>query len=153
MYFLLSGEGPTDMGVGIGTADICEGDEFLPGPMAIFVDQIVEEQHQYSPAEAERCGLVSKRSLSREEERLKAMGEFRLPGKKQGREIHYYFNNARVLARIARKSDSHPTKSLRCCSATRRINRASVANARTGMINGKRYWMASPKKVLTKAYP
>ena len=41
MYFLLSGEGPTDMGVG-------SGDDYKCGPMAVIVDQIVESKHDYS---------------------------------------------------------------------------------------------------------
>ena len=48
MYFLFSGEGPTYFGIGSGTAVICAALEFLPGPMAVIVDQIVEQRHGYS---------------------------------------------------------------------------------------------------------
>lgn len=39
MYFLLSGEGPTDIGLCPDNTDMCEGDRPLPGPMAIIVSQ------------------------------------------------------------------------------------------------------------------
>jgi len=48
MYILFSGEGATDLGVGTGAALVCEGDEFAHGPMAIIVDQIVEDRQGYS---------------------------------------------------------------------------------------------------------
>lgn len=48
MYFLLSGEGVTDMGAGKGAATICEGEDFLVGPMATIVANVVEARHDYS---------------------------------------------------------------------------------------------------------
>ena len=51
MYFLLSGEGPSDIGASPGGADECEGVNFLHGPMALFVDRVVHARHGYSPLE------------------------------------------------------------------------------------------------------
>ena len=48
MFFLLSGEGVTDMGAGTGAAPICEGKEFLIGPMAYILAKVIEAQHDYS---------------------------------------------------------------------------------------------------------
>lgn len=105
MYFLFSGEGPTDMGVGTGAAVICEGEQYLFGPMAVIVDQIVEghEGHQYSPLDSQCCGFVSEHQLAAQADaELKpAKKSLRLPGVKQPKETRYYFNHARILARIA----------------------------------------------------
>jgi hypothetical protein len=106
MYFLLSGEGPTDMGTSVSGADICEGEKFLPGPMAVIVDQIVEDQYRYSPRECVQSGMVSRHYIEQIEKQLKSERQWRFPGKKRGKEIHYYFNNARVLARIAKQKIS-----------------------------------------------
>ena len=104
MYFLFSGEGPTDMGVGIGAAVVCEGDDYQCGPMAIFVDQIVESRHKYSLVEAQCCGYVSEHSIMAGASELKAVKkEIRAPGKKKAKETHFHFNNARVLAKIAKE--------------------------------------------------
>lgn len=103
MYFLFSGEGATDMGVGKSAALVCEGDDYLPGPMGVIADQVVESRHGYNPLAAGICGFVSEQELTRRAAELKAVKKaLRLPGKKQAKETRYYFNNARALARIAR---------------------------------------------------
>jgi hypothetical protein len=38
MYFLFSGEGATDLGVGRPGPVIAEGEEYRYGPMTVFVD-------------------------------------------------------------------------------------------------------------------
>ena len=101
MYFLFSGEGPTDLGVGTSAAPICEGDDFLPGPMTIMADQVVQAKHGYSPLEKGCCGYVSEKRLNQRAGELKAKKALKLPGKKRGRETGYFFHNARILARIA----------------------------------------------------
>jgi hypothetical protein len=102
MFFLLSGEGVTDMGVGKKDAAVCEGEHFLAGPMAIIVDQVVEPSYGFSILDAECCGYVSETSVAKRASRLKAAKkEARLPGKKRAKETRYFFNNARILARIA----------------------------------------------------
>ena len=53
MFFLLSGEGVTDIGAGKNNAGVCEGDDFLVGPMAVIVDQVVE-----AIANAARTGTI-----------------------------------------------------------------------------------------------
>jgi hypothetical protein len=104
MYFLFSGEGPTDLGIGTGAGMICEGDEFGHGPMAIIVDQMVEDRQGYSPLGVSVCGIVSEHSLSERKGQLKpAKKSIRLPGVKQPKETRYFFNNARLLARIAQE--------------------------------------------------
>lgn len=102
MHFLLSGEGPSDIGLCADGADRCEGAGFLRGPMAMFVDRIVEARHRYSLLEAGCCGFVSERVLAGRAAELKsAKKALGLPGKRRGKETRYFFNNARILARIA----------------------------------------------------
>lgn len=104
MYFLFSGEGPTDLGVCATESYACEAEAYNHGPMTIIVDQIVEEKHGYSFLESEHYGFVSKHMLTDRAGELKAIRKsMPLPGKKRVRETGYFFNNARVLARIARE--------------------------------------------------
>jgi len=102
MFFLLSGEGITDMGANKGAATICDGDEFVVGPMALVVAEVVEARYGYSILNG-ACGLLSEASLTERAGELKAAKkQLRLPGKKQAKETRYFFNNARILARFAK---------------------------------------------------
>lgn len=102
MYFLFSGEGPTDFGMCTGGAAICMGNDYHHGPMAVFVDQVVETRHRYSLLETGHYGFVSRHVLVNGASDLKtAKKAIRIPGKKRAKETRYFFNNARVLARIA----------------------------------------------------
>jgi HPt (histidine-containing phosphotransfer) domain-containing protein len=103
MFFLVSGEGVTDIGAGQLDQAICEDGEFVVGPMTIIIAQIVEAAHKYSILDG-ACGFVSKTRLIQRASQLKTVKkQLRLPGKKQAKETRYFFNNARVLARIAKE--------------------------------------------------
>src|SRR4051794_26794622 len=107
MYFLLSGEGPSDLGVCSDGADQCDGGNLTHGPMTMFADRIVNAKHKYSLLEAECYGFLSERGLATRASELKAVKEaIRLPGKKRGKETRYFFNNARILARVAGEVES-----------------------------------------------
>lgn len=102
MHLLLSGEGPSDIGVCYPAAEYCDTETFRPGSMAWLVDQWLEKCQGYELSYLE-SGLVrfaSKQHLVRHkpEPAGKAM---RIPGKKKPRETAYYFYNARALARCA----------------------------------------------------
>lgn len=104
MYFLLSGEGPSDIGACANGADECEGEAFAHGPMAMLVDRIVNDRHGYSPLDVGCCGFVREHILAARAAELKAAKKgLKLPGKKREKETRYFFNNARLLARIARE--------------------------------------------------
>lgn len=106
MFFLLSGEGVTDMGVGKENVVVCEGDEFQVGPMAIIVDRVAEPCIGFSFLEIGCCGYVSEARVAKRAGRLKAVKkELRLPGKKQAKETRYFFNNARILSEIAKEQE------------------------------------------------
>jgi len=102
MYFLLSGEGASDIGRCSSTAEVCGGVNFKVGPMSIIVKQVVEKLRNYSIFDC--CGFVSERNLSQKARGLKvAKKEMKLPGKRSAKETRYFFNNARALARIAKE--------------------------------------------------
>ena len=102
MYFLLSGEGVTDLGLCLDGASACVGSSYKHGPMTIVADQIVEEKHGYSFLEGEHYGYVSKHVLTERASELKVNRKSpRLPGKKQKKETQYFYSNARVFAKIA----------------------------------------------------
>jgi len=107
MFFLFSGEGPTDLGLCAGGAGSCDGADYEYGPMTVIVSQIVEQRHHYSLLETGHYGFVSKGTLTDRAAELKAAKKtLGLPGKKRGKETRYFFNNARVLARIARERET-----------------------------------------------
>jgi len=104
LFFLFSGEGPTDLGMCADSAMHCEGDNYKYGPMTVIVSQVVEEQHQYSLLDTNHFGFVPKGALAERASELKtARKTLGLPGKKRGKETRYFFNNARALARIAKE--------------------------------------------------
>jgi hypothetical protein len=104
MYFLLSGEGPTDMGsAGLTRAMICEGKDFKPGPMAVMADQIVAKRLGRSMLESGCCGYIAETHLCKKSPyALKPVKKSQsIPGKHKPKETHYFFSNARTLARFA----------------------------------------------------
>ena len=106
MYFLFSGEGATDLGVCADGVATCGGDNYQHGPMTVIVDQLVEARHHYSLLDTGCRGFVSRGTLVDRASELKAAKKaVRLPGKKRARETRYFFNNARVLARIAKERE------------------------------------------------
>lgn len=90
------------MGSSLSGAEVAEGDQFLVGPMAVIVDQVVEKRDGYSLLGTGYCGFVSEGRLGKRAKKLnvskKGIG---LPGLKRAKETRYYFNNARALSRIA----------------------------------------------------
>jgi len=106
MYFLFSGEGATDIGACADSTATCEGNDYQHGPMTVIVDQIVQSRHHYSLLGAGCCGFVTRGTLADRASELKAAKKaIRLPGKKRAKETRYFFNNARVLARIAKERE------------------------------------------------
>ncbi len=109
MYFLFSGEGPTDLGSGHSGQEIHEHlvGHFEPGPLAHVIDQIVEDARGFSPLETLHCGFVSETSLSRRKVELNPLKKSPiLPGVKRQKETAYFYNDARIFARFAREKSS-----------------------------------------------
>lgn len=107
MYFLLSGEGPTDMGLCSDNMTACEGIRHQQGPMAIIVSQIVEQRVNFSFMGTRYYGYVSKRELVNRASRFKHQKKSpRLPGKKKPKETGYFYRNARALALCAKDKET-----------------------------------------------
>jgi hypothetical protein len=142
MYFLLSGEGPSDIGISRNGADQCEGAVLAHGPMAMFADRIVDARHSYSLLDAGCYGFVSERGLSAGAAQLKdAKKTIDLPGKKTRKETRYFFNNVRLLARIAKekqdeKDDEVVAILFRDSDGTASSGRGEWADKRQSMLNG-----------------
>jgi hypothetical protein len=106
MYFLLSGEGPTDMGLCDDNESVCEGNRHQQGPMAIIVSQIVEQRLGFSFTDTRCYGYVSKTRLVQRASILKQQKKsHRLPGKKRPKETGYFYRNARALALCAKDKE------------------------------------------------
>ena len=106
MYFLLSGEGPTDLGVCSDGMTQCEGENHLQGPLAIIVSQMAEQRIKYSFIESHFYGFISKSELkSRASIFKKKRGNPSLPGKKRQKETEYFYRNARALALAAKDKE------------------------------------------------
>ncbi len=101
MFFLFSGEGPTDLGHCVGHSEVCVGADYTHGPLALFVDRLVQSMHHYSPLESGKFGFASKSALTSRADKMKTPRKIRLPGKKRSPETMYFYNNARALAKIA----------------------------------------------------
>jgi len=102
MYFLLSGEGPTDMGLCANDSVECDGGDHQLGPMAIIVSQFVEGKLGFSFVETGYYGFVAKGALAEKASAFKQNRKsLRLPGKKRPKETGYFRRNARALALCA----------------------------------------------------
>jgi hypothetical protein len=98
MIFVVSGEGPSDMGACTNQMGQCNGVDFRPGPMAVIVDKLVEREIDYSLLGIEAMEFVSEMTLARLSKGL----PIRLSaGKKSEYETAYHFKAARALARLA----------------------------------------------------
>jgi len=141
MYFLLSGEGITDMGSGQVAGMICEGSDYLVGPMAMVAAKIVEAKHSYSILDG-ACGFISESSLCQRAGELKdAKKQLRLPGRRQAKETRYFFNNARLLAKFAKEKAAALDEDVvailfRDADGTASAGRGEWAEKRQSMENG-----------------
>lgn len=142
MYFLLSGEGPGDIGVCNPSADRCDRAGFSEGPMAIIIDQLVETFQCYdmSHLDTDRVSYVSEGYLSAHKlpPRKKAMS---LRGKKRPAETKYYFENARSIAAAAKATSEEIADSVvavlfRDADGTASAGRGNWIDKRNSMIEG-----------------
>lgn len=109
MLLLLSGEGPSDLGRCAMPVGQCDGDAFEAGPMAVLVDQIVQEVLCYSVLRDAPASLryVSKQLLG------EAIGEQRqnkrmvsLTGKKRAEETGYFMKMAWAFGTLAQQIEA-----------------------------------------------
>ena len=103
MKFLLSGEGPTD--IGCWRID-CSGKAFLPGPMTIFIDNIAKERdslgHSFLDG-SDAVQFVSEKDLTSK----KGSKPKKFPGKKSGKNTGFFTKNAQILGLLALEKSNH----------------------------------------------
>lgn len=142
MYLLLSGEGPSDIGVCSPAVESCERQAFKEGPMTIILDQLIEAYQGYemSYLDTDRVSYVSETYLAanRQPPVRKAMA---LKGKKKPPETKYYFENARALAVVAKTkcvdvNDKVIAVLFRDADGTASAERGNWENKRESMIAG-----------------
>ena len=102
MLLLLSGEGPSDMGLARRVKPCCETEEFDHGPLCLMLDKLAEAFHglQYSLLDSQQVFFTAKQQLA-DTAKVDIPRKVRFPGKKHGRETAYYYKNALALAHIA----------------------------------------------------
>jgi len=98
LILLLSGEGKTDIGECGNQAEQCGMENFVPGPMAIFIDQLVEKKFQFSCLEAGNVRFINEHTLAAIGKGLVNKKKLHPPGKKKKKETLYFELNARALA-------------------------------------------------------
>ena len=103
MIFLVSGEGPGDIGSCSGKCDtlgICPREDFQAGPLTHVIDVILDRTLDWgvSPREAGCIEFVPKPTVIK---RTKELSGLTLPGTKQAQGTALYFKNARAFARLA----------------------------------------------------
>jgi hypothetical protein len=91
MFLVLSGEGPSDIGI--------QDDKI--GPMTKLIDQWIIRRSHYSLIECEQYTIFQKEQLAKKAKTLKSFS-----GKKQEKETGYFFKNARALALLAKEESS-----------------------------------------------
>lgn len=103
MIVVLSGEGPTDLGLCGNTQHFCGDQDFQMGPMTVLLDQMLEARLNYSLCTIPGGYLyVSEGALSdRVRVRKRERRTVSLVGKKRGLETGYFHINAWMLADIA----------------------------------------------------
>jgi len=108
MKFVLSGEGPTD----IGTIDSCTR-SFQPGPMTYFIDTIVRDKTNYSFIERHNTNGDVIHFIPKQDLRIQAGAiPSILPGKKSLQGTSYFTKNALVLgnkAKVIARTSGLPT--------------------------------------------
>jgi len=100
MIFVVSGEGPSDIGTCENGQGECSGPDFKRGPMAVVIDKLIEAKAGF-PLATGSMEFVS-------EVRRLEIAKTTLPrsyflGKKRDYEEAYYFKEARALAYISKQ--------------------------------------------------
>lgn len=102
MKFLLSGEGPTDIGTESPTG------EFLHGPMTLFIDKLATPLLKYSPRETEgKPGDILEFCSKQKLTGAKKPTIVKLTGKRYGKGRAYFTANAQVLGALANQRMLH----------------------------------------------
>lgn len=113
MLLLLSGEGPSDMGLARLVKPCCETEEFEHGPLCLMLDKLAEAFNglQYSLLDSHQVFFTAKQQLA-DTAKVEPPRKVRLPGKKHGRETAYYYKNALALSHMAQALSASQTQTV-----------------------------------------
>ncbi len=98
MIFVVSGEGPSDIGACTNQLGMCSGADFRAGPMAFIIDKLVERDAGFSLLTSTAMEFVSEGVLAGLSRKLPMTLS---AGKKRDYETAYHFKAARALAKLA----------------------------------------------------
>lgn len=101
MKLLLSGEGPTDLGVCSNAQGRCDGADFKQGPMTQLLVQLLEPVLGYSLADYPDSFTYVGETELREQTKATTPRLQPTRGKKKGAETSYFYSNAMTLGRMA----------------------------------------------------
>jgi hypothetical protein len=127
MIFVLSGEGPTDLGSCKNAQGKCSGDDFDVGSMTVLIEQLVKKHVDFRlRGWPDQIHYLSERTLC---EMAKKLPNRLQPArsKKKPAEMGYFYTNALVLGVFAKtleaeKADSAIAVLFRDCDSTRSVN-------------------------------
>lgn len=96
MIVVLSGEGPSDLGMCTNAQATCEDTDFAPGPMCILLDKLMQSRLQYSVRDVPGAiRYISETALAiKAKERKANRRRFHAPGAKREQETGYFYFNA-----------------------------------------------------------
>lgn len=106
MIVVCSGEGVSDLGACTNQLGVCRDDSYKFGPLAVIVDNIIEDALGYSPKNAHESAYryYSETFLTnRLAERKRERRGFVLAGRKHGVETGLFYSNAWMLGEIAKE--------------------------------------------------
>lgn len=112
MYFVLSGEGPTDLGVCEWPHDYCAGTACQSGPMLVIIDKLVQAKTGKNFLPNNHYTLVMERHLSQlsKARAIQSPRGLRLSGPKTPKETAYFYRNAQALAKFAQAEEKKRNK-------------------------------------------
>lgn len=124
MIFVLSGEGPTDLGACNNAQGGCTGDNFSIGPMSVLIEQLVEHRIGFRLRDLpDQIHYLSETALC---EKARALPNRLQParGKKKQTEMGYFYGNALALGVFAKQLEVEETDKaiavlFRDCDGTR----------------------------------
>jgi hypothetical protein len=143
MIVILSGEGKTDFGQCKNGQEMCCGEDYQLGAMAIIVDKMLSERMNYSVRETtpESFLFVSEAALKKRDDlRKKESRKVSFAGKKRDQETGYFYINAWMLGDIALEKEESKDKAIavlfRDCDGTRSSATGIWEAKWQSMING-----------------
>ncbi len=141
MIFVLSGEGPTDLGSCNNAQGKCSGDDFDIGPMTVLIEQLVEHRVGYQLRKLpDQIYYLSEKALC---EKAKGLPNRLLPArsKKKQAEMGYFYTNALVLGAFAKSIEAETDDSaiavlFRDCDSTRSAKAGLWDTKRQAILDG-----------------